>query len=206
MQLKIFLNKQIKNSPKIYPFVVFTNPSVQLAMTPEQATKPSNLIRLESLPSTLKKLEMQSQKELFTINELKQLAKTLIKKDTPYDADIITKFNITRHDILTGVHCPECMSLKMKRVVFKAVWICPFCQHPSKNAHMQSLRDYSLLFGSKITNKEARWFLEVQSDTVVKKILKSVCKEKTGKGSATVYYLEFNKISNAKNDKEVFKN
>lgn len=190
MQLQTQFNKQLKNSPKVFPYVVFTNPSVQLAITPEKATKPSNLIRLESLPSILKKLEMQIQHDLFTINELKQLAKYLIKKNVPYDAEVLSKFNVSRDHIITGVHCPKCLNMKMKRIPYKAVWLCAICHYTSKDAHINALRDYYLLLGPKITNKVARWFLEIESETIVKKILKATCKQKVGKGSATVYSLD----------------
>ena len=191
MQLQQLLRVLIKNKiPNILTFVVFTNPSVYLSISPENAKIPSNLIRLESLPSVLHNLENQIQTDVLTMNELRQLAKELIKRDTPYDANIIKKFNIIREtDLITGVHCPRCFKLKMNKVPNKTTWICPYCNFKSNDAILHSIKDHYLLFGPKITNRELRWFLEIESPTIIKKLLKKINAKQTGAGSATVYLL-----------------
>lgn len=60
---------------------------------------------------------MQSQSDLYTHNELKQIAKYLIKKDVPHDADVIKKYIVSHEHIITGVHCPKCLKIKMRNTL-----------------------------------------------------------------------------------------
>jgi hypothetical protein len=60
----------------------------------------------------------------------------------------------------------------MKKI--RGGWICIHCDHKSKEAHILSLIDYILLISPTITNKQARFFLLVESHSITKKLLTSL--------------------------------
>ncbi|WP_026576777.1 nuclease-related domain-containing protein [Bacillus sp. UNC438CL73TsuS30] len=103
--------------------------------------------------------------------DLRKLSRLLLKMNTPPTGYFLQKFGIKRSDLLTGVHCPYCKYLTMIRK--KQKWFCPKCQQYSKDAHLDALKDYFLLFDMKITNREFRKFMRIDSIDLAGRLLRS---------------------------------
>ncbi|RBP91363.1 hypothetical protein DFO70_108145 [Cytobacillus firmus] len=70
-------------------------------------------------------------------------------------------------------------------------WICSACKHLSKDGHIQSLQDYSLLIDQSISNAQAKEYLGIESRDTVKRLLQSVSGKKEGVRRETKYALDF---------------
>ena len=125
------------------------------------------------------------QREVLPIKELKKLTKLLIKSHEPEKADI-SKYNISRSDIITGIQCPTCERFHMERISRK--WYCSHCGTSSTNAHEQAILDYFLLIGPTMTNKELRGFLRLPSRSTSTILLKNMSLQHTGSTKNRVYF------------------
>ncbi|SFB11941.1 MULTISPECIES: nuclease-related domain-containing protein [unclassified Bacillus (in: firmicutes)] len=104
--------------------------------------------------------------------ELKKLAKLLIKCHVPINQDILELFDVPKNDIIKGVFCPECGAAPMKRHWGK--WYCVKCRFINKNAHLDAIKDYSLLLGTTIHNQQFMNFLKISSTSSSSKLISSL--------------------------------
>ena len=86
-----------------------------------------------------------------------------------------------------GVYCANCHHFAMKKL--KRAWLCQRCQHYSKDAHIQALKDYYMLVGDTITNRECRDFLKIECKHVTKRLLKKTLRTHSNAGKLTKYNL-----------------
>ena len=113
----------------------------------------------------------------------------LLKHHTEADFPILEQYNIMKDEILRGVICPHCGKLPIMKV--HGNWYCSYCKSKSKEAHIQALKDYQLLFGSTITNSQLRDFLKITSSTAATRLLQSMNLISTGSNKNRVYTLSF---------------
>jgi hypothetical protein len=99
---------------------------------------------------------------------------------------ILNKYGIKKSDLLTGVCCPDCNYVPLIRV--KKKWYCSSCDKFSKDAHINALRDYFLLFDSKITNQQFREFAQIKSHDTAKRLLLSVNLNFSGTKKGRIYF------------------
>jgi hypothetical protein len=118
---------------------------------------------------------------------IRKVNKLLLRKHTEENYDIEKLYQISRSNILTGVHCPECRYLGL--IYHQGSWRCPKCGGKSRDAHLKALRDYQLLFGPSITNQQFREFLQIDSINVASKMLKKLKLPHTGINKHRVYQL-----------------
>lgn len=85
----------------------------------------------------------------------------LLSKHTPKRYDILKTFGITESQIITGVHCPNCIFIPLN--YRRKNWICTKCHFSSKDAHLKAINDYFLLIKNTITNSQLRRFLHLPS-------------------------------------------
>ncbi|MGF6954116.1 hypothetical protein QF028_006621 [Neobacillus sp. B4I6] len=116
-------------------------------------------------------LEKQYPNPLLTAKDLRKLCRLLVKKNTIPTSFVLNKYGIQKCDLLTGVHCPTHSNHSLVRKNQK--WYCPACDTFSKDAHINALNDYFLLFGPTITNKQFREFAHIKSHDIAKRLLKS---------------------------------
>ncbi|WP_163099034.1 NERD domain-containing protein [Peribacillus alkalitolerans] len=100
--------------------------------------------------------------------------------------DILQRYQIPITDLQKGVQCSHCSIYSMRRI--HGGWVCEHCSFTSKNAHLQALKDYSLLISSEITNLQARDFLHINSIHTTKRILNS--KKSKGYKKGKSYFLD----------------
>ena len=136
----------------------------------------------------LKAFERKHPEQKLSTKEMRKISRLLVKKHTPLNKDVLQQFQLSKTELLKGVQCSNCTYIPMKRTYGK--WLCPTCNHSSKDAHIEALKDYSLLFSHTITNQELREFLVLTSESVAKKMLITLNLTYTGRNKARVYHLE----------------
>ncbi|KQL51182.1 hypothetical protein AN964_19460 [Heyndrickxia shackletonii] len=70
-------------------------------------------------------------------------------------------------------------------------WNCPQCGHFSKIALTETLKDFYLLFQPNITNKEAREFLQISSESTIRRLLLDLGIPNSGTTKGSIYVLPF---------------
>lgn len=88
-----------------------------------------------------------------------------------------------------GVICPFCETISMEKRMRD--WRCLSCQKTMVNAHKQAIRDWFLLYGEKMTNKDCREFLCVESSYVAYRLLQSMDLKVEGANRNRTYWLNF---------------
>ncbi len=90
-------------------------------------------------------------------------------ENIPYHVSLLKKYNLSIKDLRMGVLCGECSSYTMERR--RDHWCCKTCGVKSKEAHLEVLRDFQILFGSVVTSAEFKRFSGIRSDYQAKTIL-----------------------------------
>lgn len=187
-QLIVWLSRRCSLSIPVIEFIVFTSSNSFLRITDPDSPSVQKIIR----PANLNKRIDRSQ-TLFpakmTAKELRSLSRKLIKNHHPRRIDLFRSARMTPDDIIHGVMCPYCGRIPMQRQ--KKTWFCTNCRKKSMTAHTTALHDYYLIFGSKITNKQCRKFLKLNSASSANYILKAMKLKFSGDNRARVYYLDF---------------
>ncbi|WP_189655259.1 nuclease-related domain-containing protein [Bacillus sp. HNG] len=186
LQLNRLLESFKFPSIPIETLVIFTNPNAII-----DASKDFKYYnKVIKSPSFLEKIELfekRNRKEYLDKKELHKLSKLLLKKHTPYDANILEHYKISKDELITGVRCEKCRSIPMIRTQRK--WHCTSCHFSAKTAYFDAIIDYYLLIGNTITNRELRKFLNLDSITASKNILLSLNLEYEGNFRDRVYKL-----------------
>lgn len=148
-QLTQWLNDQKLPPLQLEHLVVFSNSSTIIKA--QSANSPNNkrIIHAEQVAERINFFEKQYQKEMINGKDVKKIAKQLVKSHSPLFTDILETYSIRSSEIITGVKCPSCSYIPMKRM--HGNWQCPSCSFQSKDAHYRSLQDYCLLIGQTIT-------------------------------------------------------
>ncbi|MBN3546660.1 nuclease-related domain-containing protein [Fictibacillus barbaricus] len=184
-----WLKLQKYSDSLIESLVVISNPLTRIQATPENHALSHLVIHSNNFLSKFHSLNKTHQEQKFTSKELKKLSKLLLKHHTFTDTNLFKQFNLSEKDIVKGVICPNCSKLPMVRK--KSKWHCDSCNLYSKDAHIQALKDYTLLFGQSMTNKQCRDFLQITSRNVAQYILGSHSFPTTGAKKGRKYYLIF---------------
>ncbi|MFV8826553.1 nuclease-related domain-containing protein [Alkalihalobacterium sp. APHAB7] len=185
LQLENWLKKhKYPDSIPVRTLVVISNPSTIIKEAPNQ-----EVLHAQGLPDKIHQIDQSFTTDVLTFKEMKKMETTLIKKHVPLEKDILSQFSIMREDIKKGVHCPECFHIPMIRK--RGKWHCKKCLNENQEAHIATLKDYCLLIHKTLTNKEAREFLNIQSDSIAKHLIYSLKLKSTGKNKGRQYILEF---------------
>ncbi|MGN7385774.1 nuclease-related domain-containing protein [Sporosarcina sp. SAFN-015] len=102
---------------------------------------------------------------------------------------ICETYSIRRSDIRTGVICPGCGFIGMEK--YMGGWRCLSCEGRSRDAHQQAIRDWFLLFGGGMRNKDCREFLRVDRQQTAHRLLASMDLEVEGAKRNRSYTLKF---------------
>ncbi|WP_436372190.1 NERD domain-containing protein [Cytobacillus sp. BC1816] len=190
-QLRSWINANvsIENLP-VYSFVVISNPHTGIKVIPPYIDLSRKVIHRNTLPIKIEQIEKSINGEISN-KLLKKSIRLLKKQNREQESSILSRFQISQSEILTGVFCPACSYLPLQRV--SRTWRCPICQITSKEAHMKALHDCSLLLGTAITNRELRNFLHIPSSYTAARLLQSLNLPHTGAQKNRRYTLIFPK-------------
>ncbi|WP_217586443.1 nuclease-related domain-containing protein [Lentibacillus saliphilus] len=177
---------KINNLPTapIHTLIVFSNSNVILQLDQPLTT---DIILAEGLLKRVPSLQKSYKEEHVSMSELRKLGKFLANAHQPDQTRIIDKLQIRRSQIKDGVWCPECSNEIMNQV--KSHWRCPSCNMRNKTVLLNALNEYSLLFGPEITNKEARKFLGVTSENIMKHLFRKTQFKAVGKNRGRKYII-----------------
>ncbi|MGG0718448.1 NERD domain-containing protein [Robertmurraya massiliosenegalensis] len=185
-QLRNWLSSNGFNLPFDY-YVVISNPSTIVKTSPQNKQALDKVVHGHSLLNRIGEVNRKYEKQIYDGKTIRKLSKLLIKRNTQESFDLLKKYGIKEEEILTGVRCPECGYMKM--IHRYGTWRCPMCQLKRKDAHLESLKDYSFLVKPTITNQEFRKFFHVHSPDVANYLLKSMNLPHSGSTKGRVYYL-----------------
>jgi hypothetical protein len=158
-------------------FVTISNPQT-LILNPSRSQEVAyRVCRTARIPYKISDLKSKYKKVNWSKKDIKRVTKLLLKNHEPLIPDV-SGMNIPFKDLVLGIQCPKCSSFGMERT--QGTWFCKSCGHTSKDAHISAIKDYFLLYGNTLTNKQLRLFLQVKSDDLVTHILKSLNLISTG--------------------------
>ncbi|MBS4174279.1 nuclease-related domain-containing protein [Bacillus sp. FJAT-49736] len=171
----------------ILPLIIISNPST-IIKTIGPFKEYQWIIRSSNLIFEFQKYEQMYHNESITKKDITKLSRLLIKNHLSEDYDVLKKFNIDESELLTGVHCPKCSSIPMKRSAGN--WVCTACSYSSKTAHSDTLKDYTLLIQTNTTKRDLQKFLHLDSRMVMTNIIKALNLPGFGQGKARIYQLD----------------
>ncbi|GEN46642.1 nuclease-related domain-containing protein [Alkalibacillus haloalkaliphilus] len=177
-QLSHLLSRLSLDLLPIYTCVTFTHPKSIININKNT----TEIFPSQNLPNYIYKIQSQNQTPLVSTQKANTIAKSLKIRHTPKNNNLINYYGITDHLIKKGVWCTQCKSTIMKRI--HGNWHCSKCNHKDKTAHLQALREFAVLYDRQyITNKEARSFLKIQSESTTKRLLSKFERKGDTKGS-----------------------
>jgi hypothetical protein len=91
-------------------------------------------------------------------------------------------------DIQPGVRCQSCGKLGMIKV--PRTWHCQFCKVNNQLAHRGALAEWFLVVKRTITNRECRWFLQINDKFTAHRILQSMDLKSQGTYRNRTYYMD----------------
>ncbi|WP_078411021.1 nuclease-related domain-containing protein [Priestia abyssalis] len=190
-QLKNWFTKHKLLEIPIYSLIVISNAQAVIRTSSDNRKLGCKVIRREMLPSKVNQIEHSLKETLLSEKELKKMLRQLQKQHVEADFPILEQYAIGKNELIKGVICENCRYFPLLRRHGK--WICPHCQHVSKDWHLHALTDYSLLIGSAITNAQLRNFLNITSSAGATRILQSMSLSYSGTNKGRVYNLFFDR-------------
>ena len=163
--------------------VVMTNSTQKVTVQPNQYP----VLFLGEIPSFVKR-QIKNQ-IVIEPNQAKIIAQMLVEAHQPYNPfPICDRWHVDTACLKKGVFCTKCCDGMMKRSF--RTWVCEACFQRDPYAHIQAIREWFMLIGGEITNKECREFLGVQSRQLVTRMLKEMNLLVVGTGKKTKYLME----------------
>ncbi|MDF2536850.1 MAG: hypothetical protein K0R18_3012, partial [Bacillales bacterium] len=160
------------------------------------ATSPiyyENIIRPTMLIEKIASMSQSHNRDILSTSVIKKLNKTLLKAHSPLIEDKVKKYELNSEDFIKGVLCPKCENI-MERAY--GHWHCQKCDSVSKDAHIQAIKDYALLFDQHFSNSEISDFLLLTCSQATYKLLAKLNLDSTGTNKGRKYFLDINSLNN----------
>ncbi|MGI8315480.1 nuclease-related domain-containing protein [Halobacillus mangrovi] len=184
-QLQKWLHLHSFPSPSIYCLVTNSHP---LCVIRSNTQEDDIVIRTYDLPVKINKLDTLQFPTSLSTTELQEISTALLKFHHPLSYNYLKTIDVQPSDVKTGIYCSSCSYAPLQR--HHGTWYCPKCRRSDKQAHIEALKDYRLIFGDEITNEKAKKFLRLDSSSVTKRILQALSLEQQGKNKGRKYYLK----------------
>lgn len=174
MNLIQWLDEHSIHSIPIHYFVVIANPETVIKITGDGEAK-KRITKIvshgEHIPQKILTLEKHFESQLYRKINHVQLGKLIVKNAHTKYTDYCNRLNIKFKDIKPGVKCLACSEIGMVR--YREKWLCQKCRYTSRTAHIPTIREFLIIFGRGISNRECRYFLQVDNRYIVTRILQS---------------------------------
>lgn len=189
-QLQDWLSIHCDSIPVIpvLDLVVFSSPGTYITFvngTPEQEM---GVIRGPAVKQKILSFTNEYGAASLNSKSFKNLPQQLIVANNPKTIDLIANKTVPAEELIKGVRCPSCSHIPMTRIAQN--WHCPICGQASPKAYISALEDFRLIYGPKITNRQCKEFLGLDSMTTSKYLLRSVHPTSIGKNSNRIYLLK----------------
>jgi hypothetical protein len=183
--MKWFINNKLPLLPLDF-FVIISNPNTVFYITPPDHPCSKKIFSIAGLTWEIDQLSETCRKEIITEKDLRKIIKALLKSNTPAPpSEILRQFGISKSDLRTGVHCPQCEFLPL--IFQRGKWYCPICKKRYKDALYGSMCDYFLLYGPTITNSQFREFVHIDDPDIANRELKKLNLKAIGRTKDRVY-------------------
>ncbi|MFF5995235.1 nuclease-related domain-containing protein [Lysinibacillus sp. KU-BSD001] len=160
--------------------VVVANSNVRF----DQSLQHYPILQLSGLRLYIERLFEKYSIEYVNTTELEKLSTYLL---STLHRPAVKRF-VAPERLQKGVLCAKCQFTEVM-VYVNRTWYCPKCGERNKKAVHQALHDYRLLISDRITNKEFRDFVGIESMQVASKILSRLGYEKIGDKRGRVYII-----------------
>ena len=160
--------------------IVFSSTKSRVVKSPDH----TDVIYATSIPVYLRTLERE--KECLSASQMEELAQIIVEEHKPYfPYPMCKRWGINPSDLMTGVQCGKCEQFGM--VKRNNGWICTSCGNIDKVAHVQALYEWFALVENRISNKECRKFLRIDSSQLASRLLNSMSLSRVNKSKNTIY-------------------
>lgn len=177
---KLFLNQFLQqlNIPiPILQLVVIANYRAQLDLSLQGFP----IIHLSGLPRYLEKLYAKYVNTPVNIASIRSKLENIIQ---PLPA----RKSITRCRLKSGVLCQKC-DYKSRMHYHRGIWQCESCSIKSRKALLETLHHYRVLISPRISNRDFREFVGINSTFAASKILSRLGLEKYGVTKGCYYLI-----------------
>ncbi|WP_144511665.1 hypothetical protein [Bacillus sp. FJAT-22090] len=165
----------------IFGVIVLTNSKVMVVESPVKYP----VILHSTIPVFLKNIARQ--KVHIEVGELQALAEKIKENHQPFfPYPMCERWGIDPNDLLTGVFCGKCGARGM--IKRKNGWNCVCCSYFDRSAHINAIREWFVLIGKSINNRQCRYFLKLESPYVASRILRSMNLDREGTSNNTLVY------------------
>ena len=188
-RLQKWLNNHGQSHIPIDFFVVISFPSTIIKSISTEHPIPEKVVHNNQLFFRIEAMEQIYPSQQVEMDQLRQLAGKLVEAHMPENVNVLERYGVSTGELIKGVFCPECGAVPMSRKSYRW-WYCVKCHHQSAEAHLQALHDYKLLISNKISNREAREFLQVGSAAVIKYLLQKENFHHVGKTNTQKYIIK----------------
>lgn len=165
----------------VFTLAIFTHQEANLSIDHP------DILPAQQFPFRLKELMREFTTRKLETDQLLQLGKKLMAMHRERPISYLQPTVEVLQNIRRGVFCPKCKPLIMKWTY--GTWECRKCGYKDKNAHVAALIDFAYLFGFTITNKQARWFLLLDSIYTTSRLLRKLNIETQGGNKNKKYFL-----------------
>lgn len=160
---------------------------IVLSNMKSKVVKPPNytdVIYASTIPVYLR--NMNREKEYLSVLQMNDLAKTIVESHQTYiPFPMCRNWGIDTSDLITGVKCEKCLRFGM--VKKNSGWLCLVCGHLDRLGHVTAVREWFALVDDRISNKQCRRFLQIESSQLASRILNSICLSRELKAKNTIY-------------------
>ncbi|PFR23799.1 nuclease [Bacillus cereus] len=188
MQLQTWLHSHGFSNLPIESLVVISTPRTIVKTSCHNQELPQKITHSANIRNKIKQLESVYVKKRLSVKKQQKLVQHIMMEHSPLQQDLLEQYSITKDELLRGVQCSKCMFISMVKV--RGGWHCTKCNAFSKEAHKYAVQDYALLLGTTVTNKELKGFLNVESSSVVKRLMKMMELPYTGDNKGRRYDLK----------------
>lgn len=181
----LFDNYKVPTIP-IENFVTGCKPSTETIINQGYKEAEQKVIRAYDLLKKVNELEERYSEKMINQKTIKQVINLLLTLHTPQKIEILNYFQMTEHELITGVQCPRCLYIPMN--YSRSNWICPECLLFSKDAFFNGINDYFLLIKPSFSNPEIRKFLHMPSSRTTTSFLPKLNFPYTGTKRGRIYH------------------
>lgn len=173
-----FIKEYFKND---FPHAQVTGSVVMTSKSCRIRQKPANypFCKLEGMNEKVIHIYNHFNSHQISTSQLQKIEHKIQTEQTPFTyPPLCEHYRISLNQLKTGIECPNCGVLGMKRVY--STWTCPACKTNDRYAHISAVNDYFLLIKREITSKEFRRFCEVESSYTASRLLNKMDLEAHG--------------------------
>ncbi|WP_163528141.1 nuclease-related domain-containing protein [Halobacillus ihumii] len=182
LQLSNWIQNQLSLTIPVESLVLFSNKQAVLHLKNDRDSE--KVIKSEGLVNRVNVIAQRHDKVCFNVDQLNSLAYRMVQSHHEPRQSVLESFDIKEFDLVEGVICQSCLS---QMSWLKGKWQCSACGTRATNSHVLALQDYACLCHPQISNKQARKYLNINSEDTVKRLLAKLGGKKIGTYKSTKY-------------------